>query len=400
VGAARDLCFYEVKLDWILVVTHEFPPVTGGIGTHCYEMAKHWSAHADVTVATLADGEPRRGGHYPFRVVEISRRPRQLERVWGLGHRVRELTIASRPDLIYSGHWRATGVGVRLGLVGLRTKPQYAQAIHGSEVLYLLRRDAPRSHRRLFEWTTRHARRLIALGGYQGELLSQLGVAGSRVFVSPEGADVEKFERIDERVLEAVRKRHRLDGRFVILTVGRLVERKGHDTVMRALPRVAELVPNVSYLIVGDGPHEARLRSLARELGIEHRVVFCGQVPEDELVAYYHACDVFAMISRELSDDTEGFGIVFIEAAACGKPTLGGRSGGIPDAIADGETGMLIEPGAVDSLTTALVSLSGDRALARRLGEAGRRRVSESYQYREIAASILAGIAGPRDLPD
>jgi phosphatidylinositol alpha-1,6-mannosyltransferase len=387
-----------VKLDRILVVTHEFPPVTGGIGTHCYEMAKHWSARADVTVATLADGAPRRAGDYPFRVVEIARRSRQVERVWEIGRRIRELTLASRPDLIYSGHWRATGVGVRLGLAGIRTKPAYVQAIHGSEVLYLLRPDAPRSHRHLFQWTTRHARRLIALGAYQGELLSQLGVAGGRVFVSPEGADVGKFERVDERVLEAVRERHRLDGRFVILTVGRLVERKGHDTVLRALPRVAKSVPNVSYVIVGDGPHEAPLQSLARELGIEDRVAFCGRVPEDELVAYYHACDVFVMISRELSEDTEGFGIVFIEAAACGKPTLGGRSGGIPDAIVDGETGILIEPETVDPLTTALVSLSADRDLARRLGEAGRRRVYESYQYRDIAANILDGIAGARGL--
>jgi phosphatidylinositol alpha-1,6-mannosyltransferase len=389
-----------VRLDRILVVTHEFPPVTGGIGTHCYEMAKHWSERADVTVATLADGAPRRARDHPFRVDEIPRRPSQPERVWGLGRRVRELTLASRPDLIYSGHWRATGVAVRLGLVGVRTKPEYAQAIHGSEVLYLLRGQAPRSHRRLFQWTTRRARRLVALGGYQGELLSQLGVPRGRVFVSPEGADVGRFERIDESVLEAVRQRHRLQGRFVILTVGRLVERKGHDTVLRALPRVAESVPNVTYLIVGDGPHEAPLRSLARELEIDDRVVFCGRVPEDELVAYYHACDVFVMMSRELSEDTEGFGIVFIEAAACGKPTLGGRSGGISDAIVDGETGMLIEPEALDPLTTALVSLSRDRGLARRLGEAGRRRVYESYQYRDIAANILEGIAAPRRSPD
>jgi phosphatidyl-myo-inositol dimannoside synthase len=182
-----------------------------------------------------------------------------------------------------------------------------------------------------------------------------------------------------------------------VLTVGRLVERKGHDTMLRALPRVIRQVPNVVYLIVGSGPYESRLRSLARELELEDNVVFCGHVPDDELVAYYHACDVFAMISRELPGDTEGFGIVFMEAAACAKPTVGGRSGGVPDAIVDGETGFLVAPTAPEQVADAIVRIGRDRSLARRLGEMGRVRVYDSFRYGDIAAGILNGIVGGRD---
>jgi phosphatidyl-myo-inositol dimannoside synthase len=381
-----------VKPDQILVVTHEFPPVPGGIGTHCFEMAKHWCLDAEVTVATVASEVPRRKENFPFPLVEIACPPGKGRRIVNLARRFRQLLAASSPDLVYSGHWRATGVALRLAMATLRRKTAYAQAIHGSEVLYLLQNDAPRSHRRLFQWTTAHAQRLVALGAYQGELLAKLGVDHERVFVSPEGVDVSRFEGVDTRTFAAIRDRHGIASRFVVLTVGRLVERKGHDIVLRALPQVARELPNVMYVVVGSGPYETRLRSLTHELGLQDKVAFCGRVQDHELVAYYHACDVFAMISRELPDDTEGFGIVFMEAAACGKPTIGGRSGGVPDAIVDGETGFLVDPTAVEDVAEAIVRIGRDSALAKRLGESGRRRVYESYRYADIAARILDGI--------
>jgi phosphatidyl-myo-inositol dimannoside synthase len=177
----------------------------------------------------------------------------------------------------------------------------------------------------LFQWTTQRAQRLIALGAYQGKLLVELGVDRARVVVGPEGVDVQRFERVNPRKIAEIRARHDLASRFTVRTVGRLVERKGQDTLLRALPLIKRDLSNIAYLIVGSGPYEERLRSLVRELQLEDTVFFCGRVLEDELVAYYHACDVFAMISRELPHDTEGFGIVFMEAAACGKPTVGGR---------------------------------------------------------------------------
>jgi phosphatidylinositol alpha-1,6-mannosyltransferase len=381
-----------VKPERILLVTHEFPPVAGGVGTHCFEMAKHWSSDAELTVATVANEVPRRQEDFPFPLIEIDCPPRRGRRILKLARRFRQLLTASSPDLVYSGHWRATGVALRLAMATLRRKPDYAQAIHGSEVLYLLQNNAPVFHRGLFHWTTGSARRLVALGTYQGELLAKLGVDSERVVVSPEGVDVDRFERVDPRQVIAIRDRHDLAGRFTLLTVGRLVERKGQDTVLQALRRVALELPNVVYLLVGSGPYEERLRSLARELEVEDIVFFCGRVPEDELVAYYHACDAFVMISRELPDDTEGFGIVFMEAAACGKPTVGGRSGGVPDAIVDGETGLLVEPTAVEEVAEAIIRVGRDSALAQRLGEAGRQRVDDSYRYTDIAASILDGI--------
>jgi phosphatidylinositol alpha-1,6-mannosyltransferase len=385
-----------VRPERILVVTHEFPPGGGGIGTHCYEMATHWSSGAEVTVTTLASDGPRRSPGMTFALAEVPRSDRPSERLLALARQVRRQVAAGAPDLVYSGHWRATGVAVRLGLAGMRQKPLYAQAVHGSEVLYLLPNRSARLHRSLFRHTTRTARRFVALGSYQGELLAQLGVEPERILVSPEGVDVERFEQVDQAALRTLRERHGLTGRFVLLTVGRLVERKGHDTVIRALPRVAAEVPNIVYLVVGSGPDEARLQALASDLGVEDAVVFCGRVPDEELVSYYYACDAFVMMSREMAGDTEGFGIVFMEAAASGKPTIGGRSGGVTDAIADGETGVLLEPTAVAALADVITRLARDKRFAERLGEAGRQRVRSSYRYADIAATILDGIVAGR----
>src|SRR5262249_14775190 len=131
----------------------------------------------------------------------------------------------------------------------------------------------------------------------------------------------------------------------VILTVGSLVERKGQDMIIRALPLIANAVPGVSYLIVGDGPYKANLKTLVTSMGLQDRVVFTGRVSDEELPEFYALSDVFAMPSRACldSNDVEGFGMVFLEAGATGKPVVAGRSGGIEDAVVDGVTGLLVD---------------------------------------------------------
>jgi phosphatidylinositol alpha-1,6-mannosyltransferase len=144
------------------------------------------------------------------------------------------------------------------------------------------------------------------------------------------------------------------------------------------------------YLIVGRGPMEGRLRALAGEMGVGDRVVFCGFVPETELLAYYQASEVFAMPNREVEGDIEGFGIVFVEAGACGKPVIGGRSAGAREVIADGVTGFLVNPRGVREIARTLTALLRDRDLAVRMGQAGRRRVEQNYSYQQVAGNIAA----------
>jgi phosphatidylinositol alpha-1,6-mannosyltransferase len=175
----------------------------------------------------------------------------------------------------------------------------------------------------------------------------------------------------------------------VILSVGNLVPRKGHDMVIRALPRVRQVVPEVTYLIVGEGSYGVQLENLATALGVRDRVIFAGPSAED-LPDIYALADVFVMVSREQlqSCDVEGFGLVFLEASACAKPVVGGRSGGIPDAIVDGVTGLLVNPHDPEDIANALARFLSDTDLATRFGQQGRSRVVKYFGWDRIADQV------------
>ncbi len=370
----------------ILILTHNFPPLEGGISTHCYEMAKNWAKNREVWV--LAPHPPHGEMDVPSFAGHVVRMPATQNRFSRLLLSIRWTFIVARkarPDLMYGTHWRNCGIPLRI--VGLLTGVPFFSAVHGSEVYYLSesgRKVMPV----LFRWVASGCRGFVALGEYQRQILEKLGIEADKIFTSPEGMDLARLEGVDGDAASRIRARHNLNGQRVILTVGRLVERKGHDVIIRSLPQVLSEIHEVVYLIVGRGPMEERLHSLTREMGVEQRVQFCGYVPEAELLAYYQACDVFAMPNREVGGDTEGFGIVFAEAGACCKPVIGGRSAGALEVIEDGVTGLLVNPCDVDENATALTLLLKEQALARRMGEAGRARVEQLYNYQRIAANI------------
>ena len=234
------------------------------------------------------------------------------------------------------------------------------------------------------------AERVLAVSRYTASFVERAGVDPSRIEIVYPGYDSGRF-----RVLEArLELRQKLLGdRYrdrVILTIGNLVPRKGQDTTIRALPKLLLSVPDVSYLIVGDGPYRKHLESLAIELGVSNRVIFAGRLADEDLAELYALCDLFVMPSREQLNekDVEGFGIVFLEANACAKPVVGGRSGGVPEAIVDGVTGLLVDPSCPDELADAIARLLTDRDLADRLGKQGRLRAVNDFSWERVAKRV------------
>jgi len=182
-----------------------------------------------------------------------------------------------------------------------------------------------------------------------------------------------------------IRRRHNVEDRMLLLTVGRLVVRKGHDNVIAALPLIKKKIPGVHYLIVGDGSHRKNLEEQVMSAGLCNNVTFVGYVPCEELGAYYCACDLFIMISRELPGSVEGFGIVYLEAGAVGKAVVAGRSGGTSDAVIDGETGVLVEPENVEEVSAVVTGLLLDPQQRELLGSNGKRRVLQEYSWGSVA---------------
>ena len=172
--------------------------------------------------------------------------------------------------------------------------------------------------------------------------------------------------------------------RTVVLTVGRLQRRKGHDNFIRALPTIKQSIPNILYAIVGSGPMEPELKSLAEELGVTANVKFHGEIPDSDMLKCYQQCDLFSLPNRADGADVEGFGMVSLEAQSCGKPALVGDSGGTPETIAQGKTGFAIDCTKPDLIARKSIELLTAPNLLAQFGENARKRAVDNFDWAAI----------------
>ena len=229
-------------------------------------------------------------------------------------------------------------------------------------------------------WTADLARSVMASWGDRAPNVD--------IRVVPLGTTPSRFRPgIDPR---PVRRKYGLDGGPWILTAARLDYHKGIDTVIRALPAIRAVCPTARYVVAGVGIRRGYLERLIAELGLGDAVRLLGFVPDEELPALYNAADVFVLDSRRFDLLVEGFGIAILEASACGLPVIGGRSGGIPEAVRDGETGLVIDPEAPAAVAAAVSQLLADGETRRRMGAAGRAAVERYYNWDRVVADLIA----------
>ena len=271
-------------------------------------------------------------------------------------------------------------------------KVPYIVTAFGCEIMEGLGKGASLSQRikdglRFLKYKTfRYADRIIAISNYTKHLLVKQGIEAGKIYILYGGVDLDEFK--DKIVREELIDKYRLKGRQVILTVARLDDYKGVDKVINALPRVLKKFPQVFYLVVGDGPDKKRLKGLVSTLGLIDRVRFAGRLPREEVIGLMKVCEIFIMATRPIihRGEVEGFGIVFVEAGALGKPVIGGISGGTVEAIKDGVTGLLVEPESTEDISNALLKLLKDTDFARQLGENGRKRVEGELNWSILGA--------------
>jgi phosphatidylinositol alpha-1,6-mannosyltransferase len=241
-------------------------------------------------------------------------------------------------------------------------------------------------------WRTyRGAGLIVANSQFTSDLLTGGGIDPERIRIVHPGTNPERYKPLPKD--PALRAELGLVGKKVVLTVGRLMWRKGQDMMLRAMPDILKAEPDTVYVMVGVGDYESGLRELSRSLGLEAHTRFLGEVPFDMLPRLYNQADLFVMPNRisEESRDLEGFGIVFLEANACEVPVIGGRSGGTSDAIAEGETGLLVDGTSPSEIGEAVLSLLKNPERARQMGVAGRARVVREFTW-DHAARRLEGL--------
>jgi phosphatidylinositol alpha-1,6-mannosyltransferase len=234
------------------------------------------------------------------------------------------------------------------------------------------------------QYVLRHVEHVVANSDFTRTQLIALGVPPERIVLIPPGVDVDVFRPglpcDDLREQLALGPESKL-----ILSVGRLSERKGFDQVVRALPALRSSGIDAHFALIGIGEDMARLRSLVADLGIGAYTHFLGHVEPDDLPRWYNACDVFAMPNREVAGDTEGFGIVYLEAAACAKPAVAGIAGGTGSAVLHGITGLRVDGTSQKEVETALFSLLADSLTAERLGSNALERVMREFSWGRVA---------------
>ncbi len=370
-----------------LLLANDFPPLSGGIATYLYGLWLHLPRERTAVLAPKIRGWERFDRTHDLRMYRrrfVWRLPFPLDKAARIALPAAyagPILRRERTEILHCGHVLTAGV-VGLILKRARRLP-YAAYAYGADLLdYHRHRGLGRLLRRVLA----EAEGVVTISEYSAGLLKELGVPPDRIVKVRMGIDAGRFRAdLDGR---AVRDRHGLGDRPILLTVARLVPRKGHDVVIQALPRIRRAMPNAVYMIVGTGLERERLRQLAAEAGVADAVLFAGFVPEADLPAYYAACDCFILCSRQIGTDVEGAGIASLEASASGRPVLAGRSGGTDEHVVHGETGLLVDPTDPEAVAEAVLAVMENPAEALRLGRQGRRMVEERFVWEKTAAAL------------
>jgi phosphatidylinositol alpha-1,6-mannosyltransferase len=364
-----------------LLATNDFPPKVGGIQSYLYELWRRLPADETTVLTTPHQGDAAWDAEQSFRV----ERTRQ-------GFLLPTREVRRRVDALA----REVGAGVvfldpmlPLGRIGpsLRAAP-YVVVAHGAEITVYGRIPGSREAGR---GVLRGAAGVVAAGDYPASMVERVAGRPVPTLRIPPGVDPERFHPLTDDERRAARDRFRLPHDApVVLGVSRLVPRKGFDVLLDAMAGIDD----AHVVLAGSGRDRGRLERRATRLGSRAHVL--GRVDDADLPALYGAADVFAMICRErwAGLEAEGYGIVFLEAAACGVPSVAGRSGGAHEAVLDGETGLVVEPRDVTHVRAAIERLLRNHAARRRMGEAARARAVSELSYDTLATRLAPLAAG------
>ena len=371
----------------ILLVTNDYPPRRGGIQAYLEALVEHLVATGEYTLTVYA---PKWKGAEDYDAVaaatgyEVVRHPGTLmvpEPTVAL--RMRRLIRERDIDTVWFG--AAAPLALLAPLARAAGARRVIASTHGHEVGWSMLPLARTALRRIGNDTDV----VTFISSYtRGRFASAFGPDAALEHVPP-GVDTDRFVP-DEVARAELRARYGLGERPVVVCVSRLVPRKGQDMLIRALPGIRQRVPGAALVIVGGGPYRTSLHRLAHTFRVAEHVVFTDGVPSEELPAHHAMADVFAMPCRTRGSglDVEGLGIVYLEASSTGVPVVAGRSGGAPETVVDGETGLVVDGWDVGAITAAVGDLLADPARAAAMGAAGRQAVLDNWRWSRQAEKL------------
>jgi len=368
-----------------LLITNDFPPIISGIATYFFQLWKNLPQEQVMVLAPRVSPWHELDRAVNFKIIRkwiplgesgLSKTVKMFLNVWW------GIFCAKR----YHVTKLHCGQIVSTGLSGLICKKlfgiPYSVYVCGSESIRFSKHDILR---RLMNLILTEAAQVIVNSNSTFNEYSKIVTDISKLKKVTPGVDTIFFKPEKSKFSES------FAGKKVLLTVSRLDERKGHDRIIAALPGILTKYPNLMYFIIGTGREEIRLRNLVKIHNITIFVRFIGSISNDELRDYYNVCDLFILPNRittkhqQLQGDIEGFGIVFLEAAACGKAVIAGNSGGAVEAVEQGVTGILVNPNSTTEIKQAILNLLESPDKANQFGENGRKRVVQLFEWTKLA---------------
>jgi len=377
----------------LLVVTNDFGPRAGGIESFVHALLERMPRGSFMVYASSQSGSADFDREFTQRTgaIVIRDRARVLLPTPRVARTVAMLVREHQVRSVWFG--AAAPLALMAGRLRVAGARRIVATTHGHEVWWSklpVMRHAIRS-------IGRHVDVLTYLGEYTRSVLARALRPEDRGVLQrlAPGVDLEHFVPRDAT---AIRTRHGIGSDPVITCISRLVHRKGQDRLIAALPLVRAAVPHTRLLLVGQGPRREQLHALAREHQVEDAVVFAGAVPYDDLPGYYSAGTIFAMPTRSrlAGLEVEGLGMVYLEASACQRAVVAGRSGGSPDAVQQERTGVLVDDD-VEAIATAIIRLLSDPELRERMGASGRAWVEQEWGWDQIARRFQHLVELPSD---
>ncbi|GEM_PF-798073 len=373
----------------VLCISSEFPPVIGGIATQLFNLWSGLPGKRIIILTTMAQGrDPDLDTSlnvvrktYPLGGSMLSRVVRTILLAWHVWRQ-------NRLRNIRKNHCAQV---ISAGLAGLIMKKlngvPYVVYTYSADILEFERNFITKwLMKRIFAGSEH----IVANSNFTKAIAVEHRLAPEKkITVITPGVDISIFR--PESGSGSIREKYNIpDKSKIMLTVSRLASRKGHENILRALPEVIRKYPGVVYVVAGEGSRRKSLENLVKELGLENKVIFAGELSGDALIFFYNACSLFIMVPRYIRErgDVEGFGTVFLEANACGKPVIAGMSGGVSEAVIDGETGILVDPENVEQIRDAVLLLLEDEEYAKKLGRKGLSRVRYEFSWESRAESL------------
>jgi len=385
----------------LLLYTHEFPPFLGGLATTSTKLSRG-IAESDTDVVVLAPGYSTEDNsidkELPYNVIRIPwlgkkwvKKIPLLEIILGWIYLLKALE-SENPDSVVFITEEAEVVGgllpsynfnpiVRIAGSGITT------CFYGNNFFKRLMRFPMK---RLYD----NAAMVIAVSNNTKELVQSVGVPENKIEVVYNG--VENYMLSEERDVKAINeiknKYGISDEGKVLVTIARVLPRKGQDTVIKALPTVLKEYSELKYIVIGDGRYKEKFSDLAKELGVSDKVIFTGGVSHDEAINYFDLCDIFIMPNRFWNNKIEGLPNALIEASARGKPLIAGNHGGSKEAVINNETGFLVDPESVDDVARAILLILKDEKLGPEMGKLGRENIINKHTEQAMITNYISAI--------